>query len=153
MKFDQIKNSPYFKWTVLILLELIIILGVFRLGMIVGFKKANFSYMWGEDQHRPFVMMDPRFRFGFKGPNEQDFTNAHGTAGTITKIEKNILTIKEYNENEKTVEVPTDILIQYHRDKLNSSDLKAGDEITIIGSPGDSGSILARVIRVFNKAK
>lgn len=125
---------------------LIVLLLVFKAGMVVGFKKANFSYRWVENYHRNFG--GPRG--GFLGDfSDRDFTDAHGTSGQIIKIDGNTLVTKGRDDVEKIVLVKDDTVIKRFQDTLKVADLKVNDYIVMIGDPNDAGQIEAKLIRLF----
>ena len=151
MNPDMIFKSKYFKSSLLILVSLIVLLGVFRLGVLIGFRKANFSYRWEENYPRNFggqlgrpPLSMPRGDFPREG-----FINPHGTTGQVLKIDGETLVIKGDDNIEKTVVATTTTIIQKFRDRIKISDIKPDDSVIIIGNPGSSGQIDAKFIRVF----
>src|SRR3990167_7137010 len=103
MDINNFLKQKTFKLAVLSIGALILLLLVFKAGVFVGYKKASFSYSWGENYHRNFA--GPRrgflsdFRRGFE---DKDFINAHNTSGSIIKINNSTLIIKKSNNVEKT---------------------------------------------------
>ncbi len=75
MDYNKLFQSKEFKTVLWIIGGMAIFLVVFKLGTLVGFRKANFSYRWGENYHENFA--GPRQGF-FKGFNDRDFIDAHG---------------------------------------------------------------------------
>ena len=128
----------------------ILLLLVFKVGVFVGYKKASFSYKWGENYHRNFA--GPRE--GFFGDlkcvlGDKDFIDAHCIFGTIIKIDGNIILIKGKDNVESAVLVSNTTVIRRGRKTIKPADLKTDDHIVIIGSPNDQGQIEARLIRLF----
>lgn len=120
---------------------------VFLAGEAVESRKADFSYRWSENYYRNLV--GPRPATPFDMMRGGDFMIGHGTAGSIIKIDNNILTIKDERDgSEKTVVVGSDTAIRRFRDTLKLSDLKVDNDIIVIGSPNSSGQIEAKLIRV-----
>ena len=150
MNIDQITKSKYLKYILLGILELILLLGVFRLGMVVGFRKANFSFGWGENYRQNFGEPPHGFPGGFMPPNGKDLIDAHGTGGTILKTDSNVLVIKGNDNVEKNILMTDKTIIRKQRDTISIVDLKTGDDIMVIGSPNNKGQIEAKFIRVFN---
>ncbi len=128
------------------IVAVIVLLLAFKAGEFVGFKKAGFSYQWGENYQRNFGGPRGGMLNDFKG---RDFMNAHGNAGSIIKIDGNVLIIKGQNNFEQTVVVSDQTMISRQQDVLKFSDLKVDDRVTIIGSPNRDGQIEAKLIRVF----
>ncbi|NTW23004.1 hypothetical protein HGA34_05735 [Candidatus Falkowbacteria bacterium] len=165
MEMEKVVKSDYFKWTLVAIAALIIVLGAFRLGMIVGFKKANFAYGWEKNYPsnfggpRPGMMMgdfDRRDRDrgfgGFQPFNDGRFMmNPHGAGGKIIKIASSTFAIKGADNIEKTVIVGKDTSIVERRQNLSITDLKTGDEVMVMGDPNEQGQINAKFIRIFNK--
>ena len=162
-KFFQ---SKIFKVALIVIGALVILLFVFKAGIFVGYKKANFSYRWGENYHRNFAGPRGGFFKDFKRElKDKDFINAHGTFGSIIKIEPSInalatsstlngsgritLVIKGKDDAEKTILVSDKTEIRSRRDTIKTGDLKIDDQIVIIGSPNEQGEIEAKLIRLF----
>lgn len=145
MDFNKIFQSKTFKCVLWGIGILIVALLVFKAGMFVGFKKANFSYKWGENYHRNFG--GPRGGF-FKNFSEKDFVDGYGTFGKIIKIEGSILTIKGQKDAEKTVKINEKTTIKRFKDNIKLTDLKIDDLVVIIGDPNDAGQIEAELIRL-----
>ncbi len=124
---------------------LIILLLVFGLGMAVGFKKANFSYQWGENYHRNFGGPRGGFFQDFAG---RDFVGSNGVFGQIIKIELPNLIVGGNNNTEKIIILKTDTVIRRLNETISPNDLKTDDYVTIIGSPNDAGQIEAKLIRI-----
>ena len=123
----------------------VMLLLVFKAGMYVGFRKANFSYRWGENYHRNFG--GPRGGF-FHDFNGRDFIDAHGVAGQIIKIDGSMVVIKGRDNVEKIVSVGDSATIQRMRETIKISDLKIGDYVVVIGEPNNAGQIDAKFIRL-----
>ena len=129
---------------------LILFLLVFKAGVFVGYKKASFSYKWGENYHRNFAGPREGFFGDLKrGFGDKDFIDAHGIFGTIIKIDGNIILIKGKDNVETAVLVSDTTVIRRGRETIKPADLKTDDRIVIIGSPNDQGQIEAKLIRLF----
>lgn len=150
MDFNRIFESKTFKIITGILLILVIFLLGFQLGTMVGFKKANFSYKWGENYHKNFA--GPRDGFmremGMMGPGNKEFIEPHGTIGEIIKIDNQSIIIKGQDEVEKIINVKDDTVIKNLNTDVKIENLKANDLIVVLGSPNDSGQIDAKLIRI-----
>jgi hypothetical protein len=144
-------KSQTFKIAAGIVGVVLIALISFGLGIGVGLRKARFSYQWGENYERNFMPAPPdgpsKIFNGFQG---QDFRNAHGLAGTVISISGNNLVVKENNGNENTISVGDKTIIKNRNGNLNLSNIDQGDQVVVMGSPGDNGVINADLIRVFN---
>ncbi len=141
--FLQSKNFNIITW---ILLGIIILLLVFKLGMDVGFKKAEFSHRWGENYYRNFAGPAERFPKNMMGPD--DFMDAHGVFGQIIKIDNSTLIIKDRNDMEKIVSINEKTIIRNFDKNITQEELKIDNHVVVIGEPDESGKIISRLIRV-----
>jgi hypothetical protein len=150
--FSASWRTKTFKIVLATIGALIVLLFVFKVGVFVGYKKANFSYRWGENYHRNFAGPRGGFFEDFKrGFRDKDFINAHGTFGSILRIDGNTIIMKGQDDVEKTILVSEGTLINKGREAVKISDLKADDKIVVIGSPNEQGQIEAKLIRLFNR--
>lgn len=134
------------------LVALVVLLVVFRFGMVVGERKANFSGRWSENYGRFFGEPRPGF---FPAPAEfrdDRFMNPHGSAGTILKIDGDTLIVKGSDNNEKTILISTSTVIRDMDETVAGDSLEVGDSLVVIGSPTPDGTIEARFVRVFHDA-
>jgi hypothetical protein len=145
MDYNKIIKSSNFKIITISIIELIVLLMVFRLGMFVGFRKAGFSYEWGDNYHRNFA--GPRGGFGGDMMGN-DFIEANGTFGQILKIDGQSIVVKGGNDVEKVIEIASSTPIKKFKDTVKITDLKIGDNIVVIGEPNSAGQIVANLIRV-----
>lgn len=150
MDYNKLFQSKKFKGVLFALGGLVVLLMVFKAGIFVGYRKANFSYRWGENYHRNFAGPRGGF-FGDvrRGFEDRDFINAHGTIGAIIKIDGSILVIRGEGDVEKTILVSDKTMIESRREPLAVRDLKTDDRVVVIGSPDEQGQIEAKLIRVF----
>jgi len=123
----------------------IILLAAFKAGEFVGFRKASFSYRWGENYYRSFT--GPRGGF-FGELGGRDFMMGHGTSGTIVKVATSTLVVQDRDNAEKVILITKNTVVNRFRDTIPASDLKENDNVVIIGSPNDAGQIEAKLIRV-----
>ena len=145
MNISQFFRSKKFQVITWGVAGIIILLLAFHAGVIVGYKKASFSYRWGENYHRNFG--GPRS--GFSGNFfEKDFIESHGTFGQIIKIDGNTLVVKGRDNAEKIIVAKNDTTIRKQRDVASTNDLKINDYIVIIGAPNDQGQIEATFMRI-----
>ena len=142
--FLESKQFSYFVWGVV---GLIAILVIFKLGMDIGFKKANFSYQWGENYYRNFA--GPAKNFPDNNMmRHDDFMEAHGVFGQIIKIDGSNIIIKDRENTEKIVLVEDDTTIKNFKETIKLSELKTDARIVVIGEPDSAGKIAAKLIRV-----
>lgn len=138
-------HSKAFKISFVVIAVVIAALLIFKLGVFVGYRKANFSYRWAENYHKNFG--GPREGF-FNDFYDRDFIDGHGMSGLVMKIDGNVLIIKDRDNTEKTVTISDQTVIRVNRDTIKITDLKIDDRIVIIGSPDNQGQIEAKFIRV-----
>ena len=151
---DTIFETKKFKVVVSMVGVLIVITAVFILGVLVGYHKARFSYLWGDNYDRNFGG-HPRggMMRNIPGGNMMDrgfgFMNAHGTDGTILRVGSTTLMVNGRDGTEKTVLITSSTTIKSHRDTITVGEIKPNDQVVIIGEPNESGQIEARLIRIF----
>lgn len=123
----------------------VIALLIFQAGIFVGYRKAAFSYRWGERYYHTFGR-PPR---GFHGmfPRD-DFSGTHGAAGKILAITLPALVIEGKDTIEKIVVLKDTTAIRRFRETLAPRDLKPGDFVVVIGSPNEMAQIEAKLVRV-----
>jgi hypothetical protein len=142
-------KSKTFVVIIIVLFGLALLVGVFTLGAAVGYRKARFSYAWGENYSRNFGGPREGFMGNFaKDFSGRDLVDAHGTFGQIMKIDGSTLVVKGQDNVEKLVLIKDDTTIQRLRETIKPGDLKINDSVVIIGSPNNSGQIEAKFIRV-----
>jgi hypothetical protein len=126
---------------------LIVLLLVFKAGMSVGYKKAGFSYRWGENYHRNFSGPRHGFMNDFFS-DKKDFIESNGAFGQIISVNGGTIVMRGRDNVEKIVLVKEDTTITRFREKVELSALKADDFIVAIGEPNSAGQIEARFIRI-----
>ena len=145
MEIDKITESKAFKYFMVIVPVLIILILVFGLGVYVGYRKAKFSYSWGENYEKNF----PKKR-GFLGFMPGDIMNAHGTVGSVSEINGNIIVLKDNDGTQKSILTSSSTtVISRPGTDLKLQDIKVNDAITVIGTPNNQGQIEAKLIRIF----
>jgi len=146
MDFNSFFQSKGFKITTWALAGLVVLLLVFRLGIAVGYKKAGFSYRWGENYHRNFG--GPRGGFAGDFFDERTFIESHGVFGEVVSVDGNTIVVKGRDNVEKIVQVKDDTVVIRFREEITAADLKPSDSIVVIGDPNDAGQIEAKLIRL-----
>jgi len=145
MDLNNFFQSKAFKITLGVIGGIIIFLLIFSIGMFVGFKKANFSYRWGENYHQNFGGPREGLFRDFRG---EDFIAAYGAAGQIIKIDGSTLVVKGRDNVEKIVLLADSTVIKRFQETIKATDLKVDDFVVVIGEPNDSGQVGAKFIRV-----
>jgi len=140
---EIIKSKPYMAIALAISVIAVICL-IFGGGMYVGYRKARFSYQWGENYHMNFGGPRGGFMRDFSG---KDLIDANGVAGQIIKINNSEIAIKGRDNVEKIVVIKDDTVINRFNEVVKLSDLKINDFIVVIGAPNNSGQIEAKFLR------
>ncbi len=138
-------QSKIFKALLIGLGLLIIVLLSFQAGLMVGFRKAGFSYRWEENYHRNFAGPKGGFMNELRG---RDFIESSGVFGPIIKIDGDKVVIGGQGNVEKIVLVTDDTVIRRFQENLQLSDLEVDDPLVVIGEPNEAGQIVAKLIRV-----
>jgi hypothetical protein len=110
----------------------------------VGFRKASFESRFGGQfvgrmgdvnmMYSPFI--------GNRG------ANPHGIVGVILSINLPKIMVKSEDGHEDTVSISSSTVVRQFRDNIAADKLKVNDNVIILGSPNEDGSINASLIRV-----
>ncbi|MBP9727879.1 MAG: hypothetical protein KBD27_00715 [Candidatus Moranbacteria bacterium] len=151
MSVKQVVESKYFKVGAIVGGVLLVALFSFAIGVKVGFYKASFSARFGENYERNFLGGDtrPMPPFGKMMNDGWGMRNPHGVGGEILSIAGDTLVIKNPENQESSLRVDDKTIINRGRQTLALSDLAIGENIIVVGRPGDDGVVVARLIRVF----
>ncbi|OGZ72593.1 MAG: hypothetical protein A2908_03570 [Candidatus Staskawiczbacteria bacterium RIFCSPLOWO2_01_FULL_38_12b] len=145
---DFIKSKTAI-FIIVILFVIAIIISSFSLGVSVGYRKARFSYAWGENYHKNFGGPRGGFLMSFtKDFMGGDFIEAHGAFGLIIAISDSELVIKGKDNVEKIITINEKTDIRRFHDAITIKDLVPDEHIVVIGNPNDQGKIDAKFIRV-----
>jgi len=145
MDINNFFQSNTFKIIIGIIGAFVVLLFVFGAGMLVGFKKADFSFKWGENYHQNFGGPKRGILNNFSG---NDFISGHGVFGRIIKIDDSTLVIDDRQDIEKIVVIRNDTIIKKFQETIKLTDLKVNDYIIVIGEPNSDGQTEAKFIRV-----
>jgi hypothetical protein len=151
-KFTQFINSTGGRTktltTVIVWLGLVIIaLVIFLAGESFGYRRAEFSYRFGDSYDRIFDgQQGPKGPLPFPGDNM--FTDAHGAYGTVVKVSLPNIIIANNDGVEKTVIVASSSMVKQFRNTVTAQNIAVGDTVTVLGSPNATGDIVATLIRI-----
>jgi hypothetical protein len=148
MTIKEFLESKTFKKIIYGLGAIILILLIFRAGMLVGFRKASFSFGLGNNYYKIFD--GPREKFGPPGvPFSRDgLQSGHGVVGSIIQISLPKLVVLGTDGFEKAVFIDGDTVIRKAREVVDPDNLLVSDFVAVIGSPTDDGYIQAKLIRL-----
>lgn len=140
-------QSKKIKCLLAILLGVVILLVVFRMGELVGYRKALFSYRWGENYEHLFG--GPRGQMYSRFFEGGDFMSAHGATGTVLKVDTGAIIVRGSDNIEKTVLVATTTVLREKAKTIGLADIEPDETLVVIGEPSPTGQIVAKFIRVF----
>ncbi len=119
---------------------------IFGFGIAVGYHKAMYASHWRDNYTRNFYGPDPNGFFDtFTEPVPW---NAHGVAGSIIDITSSTISVRDHEENERSIVIFPGTVIQRLAQRIDWRDLSDGEQITAIGEPTPEGQLDARFIRV-----
>jgi len=142
-KFFQTK---IFKGILIGLGAFLLLLVGFKAGLLVGFKKADFSRTWNDNYHRNFAGPQKGFFQAFD--DDRDFIEANGVFGQVIKIDGSSLVVKGRHDVEKIIIINDDTIIKNMRQSVSPDNLKVDDYLVTIGQSDQAGRIEAKLIRV-----
>lgn len=128
---------------------LIMAMVIFWSGMMVGFRKASFSYQWGGNYHNIFEggperRMPPDFR-------GKVFMDANSAFGLVIGVNSSTLIIKGDDDIEKSIFITNQTVIRRGPETIGAGDIKSDDRVVVLGIPSSTGQIEARLIRLMPK--
>jgi len=124
----------------------IVILGILEVGMSVGEHRARFAGEFGNNFERNFLgPRDGMMRGMFF---EERMPGGHGAAGEIVSINLPQIVVSGPDNLEKIIVVGTSTAVHEFQQNLQSTDLKVGDFIVVLGSPNSQGQIEAKLVRI-----
>jgi hypothetical protein len=135
----ELLHSSKIRAILWILGGIIILFIVFGVGAMVGHRQAAFLGRFGDNYYRNF----------YGGPIGHPSFNMHGVAGEVIDISSSSLSVKDFDGDEHSVAIFPDTAIREDNRMITMGDVRAGDMITVIGSPNGAGQIEARFVRVF----
>ncbi len=155
MDINKFLVSKTFRNIALAMGLLALIFLVFRLGEAIGFRKAEFSYRFGERVYRDFSGPRPMMPFGMERPlgglDGDEFLAGNGTVGRVLSVNStsSSFVVGGQGGSEKVVLVTTSTAVRAPFGNTALSGLKVNDRVAVIGMPNSQGQIVARLIRIF----
>jgi hypothetical protein len=123
----------------------IMVLGILRIGISIGEHRARFASQFGDNFERNF--RGPRSGM-MGGYFNNMMPNGNGAIGEIISLNLPQLVVNGSDNLEKTIIVSTSTVIRQFQGNIQSSDLKTGDFVVVIGNPNNNGQVEAKLIRV-----
>ena len=121
---------------------------IFGFGVAVGYRKALFSSSWGQNYYQNF------YGDTHGGPmgalTAHDPLNAHGAVGLVISVASSTISIRDDDNNERSVAISSDTVIRKMNDTISIDMINVGDNIAVIGEPNGNGQVHARLVRVFD---
>ena len=151
MDIRHISWSDSWKWLLAILVELVLLLAVFAVGMQVGFHKTRSLFMYGQPgvggMHRGWGSAEPFGMMPGHIPAQE-----HGIVGTVVKFSGNEMTVKNIQGTEEIITVDSATVIRNSFGTATTTDIHSGDQVVAFGQPGTAGTLVAKLIRVVTNA-
>jgi len=146
MKIEDIHKSKIVRDIIIIIGIIIAVLCILFVGMNIGEHRARFAGQFGNNFERNFMgsrgSMIGDVNFGRMIPG------GHGAVGEILSINLPQMIITGSDNLEKTILVGTSTVVRQFQENIQSTQLKTGDFVVIIGNPNDNGQIEAKLIRI-----
>ncbi len=137
------KSRGFLAATVVVFM-LALVSGSFAVGAMVGYRKASFSYEWGQNYHLNFG--GPRDGF-MRGVQGDEFIGSHGLFGRVVAVNGDEITLSS-RDAEQIIVVSDKTDIRQFREVVSRDQIRVGDTITVLGNPADGGKINAEFIRI-----
>ncbi len=144
-KIYESKNAHYIFFG---LCALILGLLIFEAGVLVGFKKAEFSEELGGNYYRAFGPAQDRTGGFFR----EDVAGGHGASGKIVRINLPTFVVSSPDNTEKVILINDDTLIRRFRDEVEAEDMTVNDFAVVLGTPDTQGHIVAKLVRLLPQA-
>ncbi len=147
MNIENLSKSKNVRAVIVSIGVLVVVLSILFAGINIGERRARFAGNYGDNFERNF--MGPR---GGQMPGRGFFNEmlpgGHGAVGEIISINLPQLIVSGPDNLEKTVLVSSTTVFRRFQENIQSSELKAGDFVVVIGNPNDNGQVEAKLIRI-----
>ena len=146
MKLEDIHHSKNVRAVIIGIGVLILVLGILRIGISIGERRARFAGEFGQNYERNFL--GPRGGMMGGGYFGGMIPGGHGAIGNILSINLPQIIINGPDNLEKTVLISTSTVVRQFQQNITGSQLKVGDSVVVIGNPDNNGQIKASLIRI-----
>jgi hypothetical protein len=142
-------KAPKTKTLLYTLCGILAILVVFGVGVIVGYRRAEFAERWSENYYPNFLGVTAG-----GGPLGMLFGpfDTHGVVGRVVMVGTTTIAVEDRDGDEQSVVVGTNTPIRKMNGMISIIAIQDGDYVTVIGQPNDTGQVEANFIRVFSPA-
>jgi len=142
----EFMQSPLFDKLIWALGALLIALVIFAAGMMVGYRKAEFSFQW--QTHYADMFGGEASPFAITGDTDDNAPTSHGAFGQVVAVDMPTVTVKGPREAEKVIVIGPETAIRRFRGPATSTDIVVGESVVAIGEPDSQGRIMASLIRI-----
>lgn len=149
MKLEDIHKSKVVRDIIIVIGIIIVVLGILFVGMNIGERRARFAGQFGQNYERNFS--GPRGGMMGGGYFGRMTPGGHGAIGNILSINLPQIIINGPDNLEKTILVSTSTTVRQFQQNIQSTDLKVGDSVVVIGNPNNNGQIEAQLIRIMSQ--
>ena len=123
-------------WTLSFILVLLV---VYALGIVVGYRRATFETAFDDHYSRTFnvgMMLNPPMM-------------PHGVIGRVIDIATGTLSVRDPFGNEVYVLIASGTTVREFNEDVSAATIANGDNVAVIGEPDADGDVEARFIRLF----
>jgi hypothetical protein len=145
-------HSDLFTHIVAIVGGVLVAVFIFEAGVAVGYHEATFSSRWGENYERNFGGPGHGFHkfFGLPGNNLPNPNGAFGKIISITasSTDATTLIVASDQKPEQKVLISSTTILRSQENTVGLDALKVGSYVVVLGTPDNSGEILASLVRL-----
>lgn len=145
MELKNLAQSKIFHGVIFGIVLAIVALLIFRAGVFVGYRRAAFSYRFGENYYRTF---DDGRRGQAPAFLRGDLPGGHGAIGKVVRVTLPTFVVAGRDNIEKIVLIKEDTIVRRFRETIKATDLKVGDSVVVLGEPNDEAQVEAKLIRI-----
>jgi hypothetical protein len=148
MKIEDIHPSKNVRAVIIGIGILIIVLGILKMGISIGERRANFTGQFGDNFERNFVGPHGYMMMGNGNFGGGMMVNGNGAVGEIIGLNLPQLVVSGPDNLEKMVLISSSTTIRQFQENITSAELKIGDFVVVLGNPNTNGQVEAKLIRV-----
>ncbi|MBU1907518.1 hypothetical protein KKF59_00090, partial [Patescibacteria group bacterium] len=127
----ELFKSAALRYALIVLGSLMLLLGSFRAGILVGERKSRHFANW---PHQYGQMFNQRERSRIPMPPPM-LPGTHGVFGKVISIEAPVMVVQGKDNIEQTVRMTTSTEIRAGRDRAAAEDIKADMDVSVFGEP------------------